>query len=310
MDSSVKSIIAIDIGGTSIKYGSVSTQGEILLEGQTPTEAWRGGKILMDKLIELISKLLMQDKKALGIGISSAGQISPSTGEVLFATDSLPGWTGMKIREILEQKIKLPVFVENDVNAAALGEKWVGAGKGARDFLCVNIGTGIGGAIVINNELVRGTKGLAGEFGHITLVKDGLSCKCGNKGCFEQYASTSALINYVKDIDKKLESKEVNGIMVFNEAKAGNPVCKAAIEYFIDHLALGLGSLVHIFNPPLILIGGGISAQGDELLQAIKKRLGTYVMPYFMDDLEIRFARCGNNAGMLGASYGLLKKIM
>lgn len=298
-----KRIAAIDIGGTFIKSGLISNIGEILLKRETPTEAQLGGKALMNKVITLV-KELSKESDINGIGISTGGQISPKTGEVLFATEVLPGWTGMQIKKILEEEFKLPVFVDNDANAAALGEKWVGSAKDKDDFLYIIIGTGLGGAIVIDGKVYTGHSGSAGEWGHIVIDRSiKKTCTCGGSGgCFEQLASFTALTDYVAERSndfKKIDAKEV-----FDLAKSGNKLCVEAVNWYIDNLGLGISNLLHIFNPSLVVLGSNLKFQGEWLLDIVKEKS----MPSFTKELDIRFAQCGNDAGILGAAYGVLQE--
>lgn len=302
---------ALDIGGTNIKYGVICDSGEVIIRNEIPTEAHLGGNMLMGKIIIIVDKLLTEGYKIDGIGVSSAGQICCRTGKIIYATDNLPGWTGMPIKQTLENKFSIPVHVENDVNAAALGEKWRGAARNYSDFLCLTIGTGIGGAIVINNEIFYGSKGFAGEFGHMIIEKNGIACTCGREGCFEQYASITALIrNVQKKANKKmLETNVLNGKIIFDNAKRGDNVCNEAINEFSKYLAIGLANLLHIFNPPLVVLGGGISAQGAWLLDKIWYNLSEYAMPNYIKNIKICFSECKNTASMLGAVYALFKKL-
>ncbi|NLL70768.1 MAG: ROK family protein [Epulopiscium sp.] len=307
----MKKVIVLDIGGTSIKYGIISEKGNVLFHDETPTEAKKGGAYLMGKVEELVSSLLQKEPTAVGIGISTAGQVDPITGIITFANENLPGWTGMPVKTNLENRFHLPAFVENDVNAAALGELWMGAGKGVKNMLCLTVGTGVGGAIIINGQVYHGATGSAGEFGHLLIKKDGLLCNCGQKGCFEQYASTGAMVRYVK---KRYEEQgidsfdAVNGKWIFQQAAEGDKICQEGIDYMIDHLASGIATLVHIFNPSLIVIGGGISGQGKPLLERIQQKVEEYIMPSYGPPLTLTFATCGNQAGMLGAGYGILNQ--
>ncbi|GAA4827066.1 ROK family protein [Algivirga pacifica] len=296
---------AIDIGGTAIKYGVVTQEGKVLCQKKIPTEAYHGGCILMQKVIHLVEELQSEYPTIEGIGVSTAGQVNPIDGSILFATETLPGWTGMEVSAILQKHFNLPVQVENDVNAAALGEAWQGAGKQAKNFLCLTIGTGIGGAIVLDDQLYRGEKGIAAEFGHIPIVPDGRPCTCGNKGCFEQYASTTALVREVQSI---VQQKEIDGRWIFQQAQLGNQQCQEAIDQWVKNIAIGLTTLTYIFNPSLIVIGGGISAQGESLMQQIQEHLQEMLMPSFYKGLKVRSASCGNTAGMLGAVYSLLMR--
>ncbi|MEH0152509.1 ROK family protein [Limibacter armeniacum] len=300
---------AVDIGGTSIKYGIINKEGVVLFRYETPTEAHKGGEKLMEKVIHLVETLWHKSGPLVGIGISTAGQVNVQAGSIEFATDTLPGWTGMPVASILEERFQIPVAVENDVNAAALGEAWKGAGEGVKDFLCLTIGTGIGGAIVTNGQIYHGSTGSAGEFGHIRLERNGKACTCGQLGCFEQYASTSAL---VKEAQLRLKqdgrpTKELDGRQIFEQAKLGQEVFVSLIEDWTGDIALGLASLCHIFNPSLIVLGGGVSKQGAFLSDKLEQKLGNLLMPSFRKNLKIAMATCGNEAGMLGAVSLLVK---
>lgn len=307
----MRKVLAFDIGGTFIKCGVISDSGSIIRQFQTPTEAAKGGKALMSKLISLTRKVLDEEKGIAGVGVSTGGQVSPKTGEVLWATDILPGWTGMKVKEIMEKEFNLPVFVDNDANAAALGEKWAGSARGVEDFLFIIIGTGLGGAIVLNGEVYRGSRGSAGEWGHTIIHKGGLSCTCGGKGCFEQYASFTGIVNYIQDKSKGIINDDIDAKMIFQKAAKGDLLCQEAVDWFIDNLALGIGNLLHVFNPSLVILGGNLIEEGEEILERVRTNLKVYAekytMPSFMKGMEIKFAECGNNAGILGAAYGCLK---
>ncbi|MEG0237337.1 ROK family protein, partial [Cetobacterium sp.] len=165
-------IIAIDIGGTEIKYGLVSLRGEVIFSSSLLTEASKGVEQLLEKIFKIVEKL--KDEKTVGIGVSATGQIDGRIGKVVGGTNLIPGWIGTNLVEILERKYKVPAVLENDVNCAALGEMWMGAAKGKENFLCLTIGTGIGGGIVLKGELLRGESSVAAEFGHIQIVKNGV----------------------------------------------------------------------------------------------------------------------------------------
>ncbi|MHB1653285.1 MAG: ROK family protein [Desulfitobacteriaceae bacterium] len=301
----MKKYMALDIGGTTVKFGILARDGKFLHHSIIPTQV-NDGTQLIGRIVNLIDKY-NKEYELSGVAVCSPGNISPATGEVIFANKNLPGWTGTPIKQILVDRFKVPVHVANDVNAAALGEKWQGAGIGKKDFLCLTLGTGIGGAIVLNDHVYLGEKGFAGEFGHIIFEKDGRPCACGRKGCWEQYGSTSSLVRYVKEHGSGSQYELLDGRKVFELAKDGDEVCLTGIEWFVDNLSLGLANLIHIFNPPLIILGGAISNERQELLAKIFERTTHYTLPSFMEKIEIVFAKCGNNAGMLGALYGLLQ---
>ena len=296
-------IVGIDIGGTMIKYGLLSLEGQILESGEVATEASKGVEVLFGKLCDIVEKYSHEEIG--GIAVSGTGQIDGSIGKVIGGNKIIPGWIGTNLVEKLEKKFNLPAVLENDVNCAALGEKWLGAGKGQDNFVCLTIGTGIGGGIVLNGDIFRGDTCVAGEFGHIQVVKDGVQCLCGKKGCYERYASATALLRMAKE----RTGLDLNGKEIFDREKAGEPVFVQLIKDWVDYFTDGLSTIIYIFNPPLAVIGGGVTKQGDYLLNKISESLENKLGINYKKNLCIKFAELGNNAGMLGAEYLLLKKI-
>ena len=217
-------IVGIDIGGTMIKYGLISLDGEISAGGEIPTEAEKGIENLFQKISGIIE--VYPKEKLLGIAVSGTGQVDGNIGKVIGGNDIIPGWIGTDLVKMLEKKFSLPAVLENDVNCAALGEKWLGAGKEKKDFICVTIGTGIGGGIVMNDDILRGDTCVAGEFGHIQIVKNGLECMCGKKGCYERYASATALVRMVKE----KTGLKLNGKEIFERERAGETVYKEIVK--------------------------------------------------------------------------------
>lgn len=287
-------ILALDIGGTSIKIGIINEYGEILENQEIPTLAKEGGKMLMDRVLKVIELYDNIDR----IGISASGQVNPFEGKIIYATDNIPGWTGTEIKKRIEERFSIPVAVENDVNAAALGEAYYGAAKGYDSFLCLAFGTGIGGAIVENGEIYRGSSFSAGEFGHIVTHAEGLPCTCGGRGCYETYASTTALVRNVKT---ELGMGEVDGKVIFRYLNEGNKDVKNIVDKWLQEVVTGLASLVYIFNPGLIVLGGGIMSQ-TYIMEYINKNLPENIMPSFRN-VKIKNAQLGNNAGILGAAH-------
>ena len=296
-------IVGIDIGGTMIKYGLITLTGEILESGEVSTEADKGVENLFNKLVTIIESYSKEE--LLGIAVSGTGQIDGSIGKVVGGNDIIPGWIGTNLVERLENRFDIPAVLENDVNCAALGEKWLGAGREEKDFICITIGTGIGGGIVLNNNIFRGDTCVAGEFGHIQIVKDGIQCLCGKKGCYERYASATALMRMAKEAT----GEDLGGKEIFDREKSGDPLMKKVVSEWVDYFTDGLSTIAYIFNPPLVVIGGGVTKQGDYLLSKFNESLSTKLGVNFRKDLKIKFAELGNNAGMLGATYLLLKKV-
>ena len=286
-------ILAIDIGGTMIKYGLVSSDGEILLTDKIETEAEKGLENILNKIDNIFKKY--KENNPVGIAVSGTGQINGIIGKVIGGNPIIPNWIGTNLVKILEEKYNLPIVLENDVNCVALGEKWIGAGKDLSNFICLTIGTGIGGGIILNNQLFRGENFVAGEFGHI-LIK---------KGEFEQFASTTALIRLVKE----RTGKTLNGKEIFDLEKKEILEYQEVISEWIENLTDGLSSIIYCFNPANIILGGGVIEQGEPLINRIKNSLFKKIGPQFKEKLNITQAKLGNNAGMIGASYLLLEKI-
>ena len=286
-------ILAIDIGGTMIKYGLVSSDGEILSTDKIETEAEKGLENILNKIDNIFKRY--KENNPVGIAVSGTGQINGMIGKVIGGNPIIPNWIGTNLVKILEEKYNLPIVLENDVNCVALGEKWVGAGKDLSNFICLTIGTGIGGGIILNNQLFRGENFVAGEFGHI-LIK---------KGEFEQFASTTALIRLVKERTEKT----LNGKEIFDLEKKEIVEYQEVISEWIENLTDGLSSIIYCFNPANIILGGGVIGQGEPLINRIKNSLFKKIGPQFKEKLNITQAKLGNNAGMIGASYLLLEKI-
>ena len=286
-------ILAIDIGGTMIKYGLVSSDGEILSTDKIETEAEKGLENILNKIDNIFKRY--KKNNPVGIAVSGTGQINGMIGKVIGGNPIIPNWIGTNLVKILEEKYNLPAVLENDVNCVALGEKWIGAGKDLSNFICLTIGTGIGGGIILNNQLFRGENFVAGEFGHI-LIK---------KGEFEQFASTTALIRLVKE----RTGKTLNGKEIFDLEKKEIVEYQEVISEWIENLTDGLSSIVYCFNPANIILGGGVIGQGEPLINRIKNSLFKKIGSQFKEKLNITQAKLGNNAGMIGASYLLLEKI-
>jgi len=284
-------IAVLDIGGTAIKYCLYDDQfrfNKILVQ-EVPTNAQLGGVAVMEKAKEILSRMGSFDI----IAISTAGQVNPVSGSIIYATDNIPQYTGTQIKEIMEAEFHVPVIVDNDVNAAALGESAFGAGMEFTDFLCLTYGTGIGGAIIINQKVYYGSSYSAAEMGHIITHANGLACTCGSKGCYEAYASTTALIRTVKENS----GLKLSGREIFGAIKQNSSVESAVIDW-IHEVMWGLVSLIHIFNPPCIILGGGIMNEAF-ILNEIQKSINAYIMKSYQH-VEIKQASLGNTAGLQG----------
>lgn len=290
----MKSIV-FDIGGTSVKYG-VCVDGKLRETHEAPTNAMLGGR----HILELVKSISFTEAGFDAIGISTAGQVDAKNGSIIYANSNIPDYTGMRIKEELEELFHIPVVVENDVNSAAAGEAAYGAGKGYESFLCLTYGTGVGGAIVEHGEIYHGCSFSAGEFG--AVVTHGSAKQNGSDvfdGCYERYASTTALVRAAEQLDPLLTT----GRMIFDHLERKE--VKELVDRWIGEILLGLVSIIHIFNPACIVLGGGIMAQ-PYIIEEINRRLPGQIMPSFAGVKTVP-AALGNTAGMLGI-YSLTEK--
>ncbi len=289
-------IAVLDIGGTSIKSG-IFKNGCLSEVKETDTFASFGGNYVMNRAKEILKSYGDFD----GIGISTAGQVDFANGKIRYANKNIPGYTGMPIKEILETEFHVPVVVENDVNAAAIGEAHYGAGIGFHDFICLTYGTGVGGAIVLNGDIYRGSTFSAGEMG-ATIIhpEDRDARKDMYSGCYEKYASTSALVHKVSSIDNSI----TNGRDIFKAL--GRLEIKAAVDEWIQEISFGLISFIHILNPSCVILGGGVMEQ-EYILDHVKENVMNNIMESYRNVLITKTA-LGNKAGMFGAASLLLSK--
>ena len=293
-------ILSIDIGGTAVKMGLVDHAGAIHARHeasvcfdhyQTP--------ILTTVIREAQAFLARESAQIEGIGVSATGQVDDRAGAVIGTNGKIPHYEGAQIKRDMEAAFGVPVFALNDANAAALGECFAGRAKGVQNVLMVTLGTGVGGGIVLGGKIFGGTRGIAGELGHFTLYQNGPRCPCGKRGCFESYAATTALVRRAKEATGEAD---MNGRIVFSRAADGDQAMLAVLSAWIDDIAAGISGLVHIFNPQMVLIGGGVSAQEALLIAPLRERVLRSVMPRFAECLQLEAATLGNDAGMIGAA--------
>lgn len=283
-------IAALDIGGTSIKSGIWT--GAVMEEvREQDTNASRGGAYVMERAKAILHSYDGFD----AIGISTAGQVNSKEGYIRYANENIPGYTGTRIRDILTEEFRVPVAVENDVNAAAIGEGQFGAGRVFEDFLCLTYGTGVGGAVVMNKKIYTGSAFSAGEFGAIMVHPEDSVCGDPFCGCYEKYASTTALVARAKACDSTLDS----GRAIF--ARLEEEKIQEILEAWTDEIVYGLVTVIHIFNPPCVIMGGGIMAQ-PYILEKVREKTMSRIMSSFRN-VELKQAELGNMAGLMGAAY-------
>lgn len=281
-------ILCFDIGGTSIKHGLYSQEGQLIASyPSVPTNADQ--QAIIQTIRELIWAV-KENSDIEGIAISSAGVIDSDRGSVIYSGYTIPNYTGTAFKDVLESEFGIPCEVENDVNAACLAELWQGAGQGYRSIVCLTIGTGVGGAVMIDGQLVKGVGLTAGEVGYM-LVGDHY---------FQDVASTTFLVNRANQLSEQLVN---DGREVFEWAKKADGGCVQAIAELVDHLASGLVNIIYLLNPEIIILGGGIMSQKTYLNDKLVERVSEKLISPLFDKSIITFAENQNNAGMLGALY-------
>lgn len=285
-------ILAFDIGGTNIKYATLDEKFKITDKHTIATEAQKGGQELVQKIISIIESYSDIDR----VAISTAGQVDSDNGIVVYSTDNIPYYTGMMVKKLIENKTGIPTYVENDVNAFAVGEAKFGAAKGKTDFLALTYGTGIGGALYLDNKLYKGMGCSAGEFGHMVTHAGGKQCTCGGEGCYECYASTRALLESVN----KRNSTNLNAFEIFEKENFEKPEIRSVIDQWIDEMIIGLVNIIYIFNPPLIVLGGGIMNE-NYVIELIDRKIYNLLMENFRDVNIVR-SKLGSDAALLGVA--------
>lgn len=288
----MKSYICIDIGGTSIKYGVIRENGLFLETSEMPTEAMKyGGAGIMEKAC-VISEAYMKKYAVSGICVSTAGMVDCEQGKITYAAPLIPNYTGTEIKKMLEEKFGIPCEVENDVNCAGLAEAYAGAAKGSTVSLCLTIGTGIGGAAIIDKKVFHGYSGSGCEVGYMHLPG----------GQFQDLGASSILVKKTAQY-KGISSETIDGKYVFENAKKGDKDCIRAIDEMCDVLGMGIANICYVLNPEVVVLGGGIMAQKDYLQEKLRKSLDKYLIPSVAQHTKLAFAQNQNQAGMLGAFY-------
>jgi glucokinase len=291
----------LDLGGTSLKYGLVSKKNEIIFFKKANT----GPNKSREEILQLIRKAILDivtyaEKENFvlnGIGMGTPGSVDIRKGKIVGLTPNFKDWGNIYLKSIVEEEFHIPFYLDNDANMAAFGEFEVGIGKQFKNMIYITLGTGIGGGIFIDGQLFRGSRFSGGEVGHITIDYDGIKCNCGGTGCWEQYASASALVRFYNLKSKKAIS---SAFEFFEKVRSGEWLAREILKDFYEYLAAGLASLINLFDPEAIIIGGGISE--SEWLEIEKIKTATYRRTMFQNDIRFLKAILGNKTGILGAA--------
>ncbi|MCZ4121623.1 ROK family glucokinase [Streptomyces sp. H39-S7] len=303
--------IGVDIGGTKIAAGVVDEDGSILETCKVPTPATP--EAVVDAIADAV-RTVSTDHEVDAVGIGAAGYVDDKRATVLFAPNI--NWRHEALKDKVEQRVGLPVIVENDANAAAWGEYKFGAGQGHDDVVCITLGTGLGGGIIIGGKLHRGRFGVAGEFGHVRMVPDGLLCGCGSQGCWEQYASGRALVRYAQQRAAATpENAElllslgdgtpeaIEGKHVSEAARGGDAVAVDSFRELARWAGAGLADLASLFDPSAFIVGGGVSDEGELVLDPIRKSFRRWLVGgQYRPHAQVLAAQLGGKAGLVGAA--------
>jgi N-acetylmannosamine-6-phosphate 2-epimerase/N-acetylmannosamine kinase len=300
--------VGIDMGGSRTKYGLVTGQGELLFRSATPTPWNKGRDALLEHLRQTVSTCL-EEARRLGVtpdavGLATAGWVDPQTGRVEYATENLPGWTGANPASYLHEAFGLPVAAENDANALAVGEKHFGAAKTLSDFICVTLGTGVGGGCYIGGQLQRGSHFFGNAFGHMPIERGGLPCTCGLSGCLEPYANSSALLRYAA------AGSFTSADKVIAAANAGDAIAQGAIRTLASYLAIAGASMVALLDPQMLILAGGLAQDNPLLLKALTEELAKRVVLWPQRQLRVHASALGYSAGVVGAAAVALDALL
>jgi len=291
--------IGIDLGGTNIKSGIVSDDGELISSSVTATPAKEGAEAVLRQLKKTARACLAEAGKReitlSAMGVATAGWVDPNSGKVIYASGNLPGWTGTEISHELQSSVGLPIAVINDANALAVAERHFGAARGVDDFLCVTLGTGVGGGIYLGGRLHQGRNFVANAVGHIQIEDDGLPCACGKRGCLEVYTNAAALARYAM-------GRFSSAAEIISAAGLGDTLARQAIRAYARYLAKGCVVAIHLLDPALLIFAGGLTQNNPALLADLKRELAEMLLLPELRRLEISFSQLGYEAGVIGAA--------
>ena len=308
--------IGVDLGGTNIAVGLVDKEGQILHQDSVPTGVGRPYEMILKDMADLVKKVVADSGHTMAeiesVGVGSPGAADTEKGEIVFANNLY--WHFVPVRAELQKHLgAIPVSIDNDANVAALAEMVAGSAKGRRDVILLTLGTGVGGGVIVGGRIVGGHHHVGAEIGHMITVTDGEMCTCGNRGCFERYTSATALIRMGRQavVDNPGSAihvavggdmEKVTAKVVLDAAKSGDIIAMEIFERYVHHLAMGIVSLINIFDPEVIALGGGVSKAGDFLLDAVRADVEKHIFYKDIPHAEITISPLGNEAGIIGAA--------
>ncbi len=289
--------IAVDLGGTQVRAALVDHLGNIHARENALTHAQAGPVVVVQQIGQLVALIKAKSKNIIGVGVSSPGPLDTVEGLAL-SLPTLKGFTSFPLRQALRDEIQMDVKLENDGIAAAVGEWRFGAGMGMQNLVYVTVSTGIGGGVIVDNHVMRGRKGMAGHVGHMSISRDGLRCSCGNMGCIEAYAAGPAFTARSRQV---LANDSLSAADVFQLARSGDVKARALLEEEGEFLGLGFTSLLHLYSPDILVMGGGLSNEFETLYPFINRHIQAHAMVAFKNVPLVK-AKLGGNSGLIGAA--------
>lgn len=311
-----RKLIGIDLGGTTAKFAILTEAGEVQQKWSIETNSAEEGTLIVPDIIASIKHRLemynMTKDDFIGIGMGTPGTVDREAGTVIGAYN-LNWKTKQEVKKEIEKALGIPFALDNDANVAALGERWQGAGENSPDVTFITLGTGVGGGIIAEGQLLHGVAGAAGEIGHITVEPTGFDCTCGKKGCLETVASATGVVRLARTMAESYagestlkymidDGQDVTSKVVFDEAVAGDDFALMVVDKVSFYLGLACGNIGNMLNPTDIVIGGGVSAAGEFLRSRIQTYFNEFTFPQVTESTKIKLAQLGNEAGVIGAS--------
>ncbi|HFV0247585.1 TPA: ROK family glucokinase [Streptococcus agalactiae] len=312
-----KKLLGIDLGGTTIKFGILTLEGEVQEKWAIETNTLENGRHIVSDIVESLKHRLslygLTKDDFLGIGMGSPGAVD-RTSKTVTGAFNLNWADTQEVGSVIEKEVGIPFFIDNDANVAALGERWVGAGANNPDVVFVTLGTGVGGGVIADGNLIHGVAGAGGEIGHmIVYPENGFMCTCGNKGCLETVASATGVVRVARQLAEQYEGSSAikaaidNGDTVtskdiFIAAEDGDKFANSVVERVSRYLGLAAANISNILNPDSVVIGGGVSAAGEFLRSRVEKYFVTFAFPQVKKSTKIKIAELGNDAGIIGAA--------
>jgi len=301
--------LGLDLGGTNLKYALGSETGEIVVRFSKPSLADQEQETIFENMFSAVEELLKEaenrNKKVNAIGVGSPGSVDFKSGKLLDSTPNFEHWTNAPIKKRFEDRFNLPTWADNDANLMALAEARKGAGQKYNNLLCVTLGTGIGGGIIINNELYRGVHYSAAEIGHIIIEYGGRPCNCGNRGCLEAYAAAPAMVECYRRKLKRtgvmFDIDELSTEFIFQKAELNEDLAKETINETCDYLGVGIASIVNTIDPDIVILGGGVAEAGMEFIQRIEQVVKQNALKPIARKLNVAKAELNLDAGIVGA---------